>query len=215
MSDLFRLSLRAAAVLMELVIRPALSFPVALFQCLENTREAERILELHRQCPCVMDPFTHSFLSHYNSVAALRSEEAQTILHTLALFSVGNTFNIERLHSTHATRSRHRVTHQMSLGELALWHQGLAQAQWIPKPQVGIQNVGQKKNVDVFFTGGAAKLMQYRNSVLSPKQRQPKPNLVFPDVRCRLERSIGWSTWEVVLRVCFDALCSFLGSQFK
>ena len=130
-TDLHRLSLRAAAVMLELVIKPSLSFPYKLIATLDSPELINSVLEVHQQSPCMLDTFSKSFLDRYSAESALKSEEALVILHAVAQLVVGNTFDVERVHSKHATRSRHRVTHEMSLPDLALWHQAVAKPPWI------------------------------------------------------------------------------------
>ena len=60
----------------------------------------------------------------------LRSEEAKVIARSMAKMLISNVFDTERAHSKRAQRSRHQLTHKMSLSSLAALHQAVAGPPW-------------------------------------------------------------------------------------
>ena len=121
-TDVFRISCRGAAVLMEQLVLKALSFPCVVFSLLCDDEEVDSLLEHHMQYQCCLDPFSRYFLSKFHSRELLLSQEARALLLSIAQFAIGNIYNTERLHTRNALRSRQRATHKLALHHLSMWH---------------------------------------------------------------------------------------------
>ena len=119
-------SLRCAAICYELIIQRTLAFPYRLFSVLIDASEATNICNIYANHPCLLDPLSLQVLQAYPRPDDLLGEEAMLLLEGLALNIMGNTFDIERLHSRNARRATRRVTHAPSLQQLAVFHQARA-----------------------------------------------------------------------------------------
>ena len=122
-SDIMRLSLRGAAVCHELLVMRSQSFPCVLFRLLQGPGYAQEILELANHSPCLLDAFSRRHLAAFATAEALNSQESLMVLRSTAMLFQGNTYSTETLHSKATRRSKNRITHSMSLHDLAMWYQ--------------------------------------------------------------------------------------------
>ena len=108
---IMRTSLRPAAVIYELIIQKCKAFPLRLFDLLsaqDPQAAAERIQDVSRNHPCLMDSFSRAFVKEFDTVEKLTSTAARLVLASLSLQTFGNTYSTECLHSRHARRVRGR-----------------------------------------------------------------------------------------------------------
>ena len=133
-STVFKLALRQAAVLYELVVsRCRHAFPYQLFMLLDHPEESARVIAIAREKPCVLDEFSRDFLAVYNSEQLLQGEDARQTLAAVGAQLVANTHSTERLHSRHARKAALRAqTTRMSLPDLGLCHSLRAVPPWWP-----------------------------------------------------------------------------------
>ena len=130
-TDILRMCSRASCVLMDLVMMKALSFPLLLFSLLHDDSQTELILTYHQDYPCCLDSFSKSFLDKFPTAEQLASPEARHILTAIAQCTYCNIYNVERTHTRHTARARHRMTHEISLADLAMFHQVTSQFPWL------------------------------------------------------------------------------------
>ena len=124
-TDIFRLCLRPAAVVFELLLTRHKGFPFCLFHILENTDAAPALLEKATLDPCLLDEMSSSILSTYNKAELLESENCHQELSCLALHIMGNTWEIESAHAKHRRRVKGAPqTHVPSVADVALWNTG-------------------------------------------------------------------------------------------
>ena len=123
-SQLFRMSMRPAAVCHQLIRCKARSYPSKLFDLIRPELNQEQVIDELLQTPkCMFDRFTAAFLQEYPDRATMRSGPAMAILHIVARKVQLTTFSVERLHSINLRRARARVeTTRVPLQQLALGH---------------------------------------------------------------------------------------------
>ena len=134
-SRLAILSMRTAATTHELLIRRALCYPYKLFAILQEPAMADIVAEDFKNHPCLFDIASTQVLQKHPTPEALRSPDCMTLLRCVAVDVIGNTFDIERLHSKHAARVRKRGTHLLPLQQLALFHQARGCSPWTLDPR--------------------------------------------------------------------------------
>eukprot|EP00971_Amphidinium_carterae_P347908 6490176-Amphidinium_carterae.1 len=108
-SEVFRVSMRPAATIFELVFWPSRGLPCALFRILGAAEREVIAEELLNIAPCMRDRFTNGFLTTFPSVESLASEDAQQVLAAIALEVQTTTYSTERCHSKNLRRSKTRV----------------------------------------------------------------------------------------------------------
>ena len=99
---------------------PGLSLPAPL-SLLTTPGKAGEVLRTALDFPCLLDPWSASFLQEFNTEALLTDPVAQQCLACISLDIMCNTFDAERGHSSNARRARTRVdTHTMALHDLGV-----------------------------------------------------------------------------------------------
>ena len=132
-ADIAIASLRAASICYELVVKRTLAFPYRIFAVLLEPGEATAICRIHQTTPCMLDPLSKTILEKFPSPQELQSGEARLLLEAMALTIMGNTFDVERLHSRNSRRSVQRTTHAPALHQLAVFHQAETHSQVLAK----------------------------------------------------------------------------------
>ena len=138
-SDILRTCMRAAGVCYELISSPWSKYPYQLFLLLEDKSHADIVMQTYREKPCLLDTWTRSFVEEVEAqfgAGALASDTVITILEEIAGMLIGNIFDVERTHTSHATRSKRRMTHRMPLSFLALFHQIEVSPSWFAQKPV-------------------------------------------------------------------------------
>ena len=130
-SDIVRLRLRSSATAAELIQWRCKSYPCQLFKVLEDAEAAEKAIQVYRDTPCLLDEFSLQHISAFPSASALRSQDSVQILSALAVHFLGSIYSTESLHSRNSKRAKHRLTHNLSVRNLAMWHQVRAQPPWL------------------------------------------------------------------------------------
>ena len=134
-SDLHRLCVRPGAVVFDLILTRQKQFPTRLLATLTDATQVDRCLAVLQRHPCLLDEWSHSFLTEFDTRSKLVSEDARQELTAIAAHILTNTMGVESAHSRNLRRSRSRVhTHHMSLPEVALWTQGWAAPSHVVPP---------------------------------------------------------------------------------
>ena len=130
-TDVARLSLRACATVHELLQLRCRAFPIQLFSVLQDPSACEYILQVRRDYPCMMDPWTMHHIDKFPDAAALLSPQSKQILAAAALHFRGTIHSTETLHSRNSRRARNKMTHDLTLANIASWLQVRAQPKWM------------------------------------------------------------------------------------
>ena len=135
---IFSSVLRPAAVQWDLLVLRCSQYPYKLFDLLLHPENIAITLQESIDSPCLLDPVAKAFFEKYNTAEAVGSIEAREVLKLLCLQPVGHTWSTERLHSSHARKSRTRIqTHAINLPQIAMWHQARAAPSWAPAEELG------------------------------------------------------------------------------
>ena len=143
-SDVFRTSMRAAAVCHELLTVPCSGFPWQLFNMLDDVSHAETTMLTFQSRPCLLDCWSRGFLAEIEAQfgpRALASDIGVAIVESMAQFLMCNIFDVERTHTSHANRSRRRTTHRLALAFLAVFHQAEAGPSWFSEKRASKKQV--------------------------------------------------------------------------
>ena len=130
-SEILRLCGRASSTAHELLAQRFTAFPICLFRVLKHPEQAPRILALAAEHPCLLDSFSASHLSLYDSPEKLVCQESLQSLALVALEFEATIASVESTHSRNSKRAKHRLTHHMSLPHLAMYHQLRARPRWV------------------------------------------------------------------------------------
>eukprot|EP00971_Amphidinium_carterae_P072881 1441234-Amphidinium_carterae.2 len=131
-THMYRLCLRASAVVHELIQLRCRGYPAKLFRVLQHQEDAAtHVLEDFVQHQCMLDSFSLHHVQSFPSVPELVSQDSFQILSAMAEQFVGSIFSTESLHSRNSIRARHRLTHELGLHHLAMWHQVVADPRWM------------------------------------------------------------------------------------
>ena len=139
-SNIARLCLRASAVAYELIQWRRDSFPCKLFKIIDSEAAAQQAFDVFTSSPCLLDEFSWRHISAFPSVAALRSQESIQILAAVAVHFQGSIYSTESLHSRNSRRAKHRLTHDLALRHLGMWHQVRAQPPWMCQDAPHVKN---------------------------------------------------------------------------
>ena len=127
LSDALRVSLRPAAVLYKTVIAVYRNLPFRLLQLLQSPHLAPEFETMAKTDLCLQDSYSRALFQRYPTAKDMVGMEATLELRTLSMLAKGNSFDVERLHSAFARRSRTRPhSHTPELADVALWRMGWA-----------------------------------------------------------------------------------------
>ena len=130
---IFKCFARCASVPWQLLVTKCLQFPARLFVPLMEPWRSEEVFEAAIAKPRLLDAFSAGFISKYNSPALLASDEAMMALTAVASNLKTTTFDTERTHTKNITKTRYRITHAVSLGDLAAWSAAFAAPSWMDR----------------------------------------------------------------------------------
>ena len=144
-SWIFRLTMRAAAVIYQLLRVRLSMFPYRLLALLDNrtVKTAQEILSVP---PCLRDHLAKYLLNQFRTPEELVSlAEAWQILHGIASLQQCTTYGVECLHSGNTRRSKSVThTHRRHVSQIALHHHvPWAGPTWMTSPK--IKESGKKK----------------------------------------------------------------------
>ena len=132
-SQALALLMRSCAVMFELVEERCKSYPMRLFGVISDPMLADDIIAEAEATPCLLDRFSREHVRCYSTPEALRSSDSVSILKGIAALFTGHIFSTESLHGRNSKRGRLRLTHPLSLQQLALWSMAEAQPAFVRK----------------------------------------------------------------------------------
>ena len=132
-TDLLRIALRPGAVIVQNVFAEFAGFPLKTFALVSDPSVAPEIIQVAKNSPCLIDEFTAGLLQRFPDAHALQSKQCRLELLTVAELTVGNAFDLERLHSKTSRKAKTRIhTHVAALADLAVFLQGWAAPTFLP-----------------------------------------------------------------------------------
>ena len=134
-SNIFKFSVRAAAVLWHLLFERYKRYPWALFALLHNP-SPEVAAGILRES-CLHDAWTIKFLQYVDSPEKLLSSDMLQTLRACSALIVGTTYGVERMHSSNTKRAKHRVQcKRMDVSRVSLKHAAVATKTWMRDAQL-------------------------------------------------------------------------------
>ena len=107
-TDILRYGLRPAATVYYLVISVYRNLPYLLLHLLTNPESSKDFEEGLLPKTCCHDAYSKAFFQRYPTATDMTSLEAKLELRMLGMLGMANSFDVERLHSSTARRSRTR-----------------------------------------------------------------------------------------------------------
>ena len=134
-SWLFRMTMRPAAVIYQLLRLRLSMFPYKLLTLLEN-RTLQTAQDILSVPPCLRDHLAKYVCNEFDTPEKLvSSDEAWHILHAIASMLDCTTFGVECLHSSNTRRSKSVThTHRPHIAQVALHHVPWAGPTWMRTP---------------------------------------------------------------------------------
>eukprot|EP00971_Amphidinium_carterae_P265738 5271750-Amphidinium_carterae.2 len=127
----YKLMARQAAGIYKLLITRCRTYPGKLLAVLDNPDIGAAIVHDFESYPCLLDSWSREFLSLHPTLESLLAPATLYTLSAVAEELMTNTFNVERTHTKHATRSRYRVTHPIQVSDMAAWNMAESYPPWM------------------------------------------------------------------------------------
>ena len=134
-SDLLKMSMKSAAMVFQLISLRVSHLPFKLFILLDRDETLDTNAKALLDVPvCLRDSFSQRFLSKYNTVTLLKSNEVWHLLFAIATQWLSTTYSTERIHSKNLRRAKSRaLTHRIHVQDASLPHMAFSGPAFIKK----------------------------------------------------------------------------------